>query len=174
MAQKFLRFKVAENDPVYQAVVNEALQLLTSVGSFSKHEVLTNANAIAHSDLKWEFIVRMVEAHGCELVPVTKAFFKVRKTPKEKLPGSQIAGGNGRACHGYAIICDDINDIVVTLLQWKRSKKNGVDGSLLKTAKEAINKGIEDRVRITAGPTEQVELDPESAPKELPVPKETA
>jgi hypothetical protein len=126
---KYLRFAKCKECPQHIKVRDAAVELLTTIGSFSKEVVCESTGLSSFIDsIRWDYLVRMIEEeYSTELLPMSiELFRKKRNTDAEiHFPERYIAGGHGKRTAGYAIASVENGHFLVHLLKRKRSIAEG-------------------------------------------------
>ena len=125
---KWLRFAEAVKNPHYQAVINEAVERLTRVGSFSIDEILESTGlSVFHDSIRFDYVRRAIEEeYNTDLIPLSKAYFKHHAAKLERtFPGRFIATGHGKNIHGFALATAENGHFVLYQLQHKHKRTVG-------------------------------------------------
>lgn len=125
---KWLRRDAAKACPVHMAVTDEAAKKLELHGVYEKDEVLRELNLSAMVDaIRWDYIREFLQdEQGCELVPLSAAYFKRHKTSEELVnPQKFIATGYGKKTCGFAAVIPENDHLVVARIKTRRAMANG-------------------------------------------------
>jgi hypothetical protein len=148
----YMRIADARTCKVHEEIVHAATDRLTTVGSFSKDEVLMATGFLMMVDsIRWDYVKRIIEEdYKTELIPLAaRAFRRANqeerkqypelKTPRQwqtTFPEKFIASGHGKKTYGFAIATKDNAMYVIKLLEIKKGRAEGARKALART--EAI------------------------------------
>lgn len=142
---KWLRKEKAVVCPIHKMVQAEASNRLAHSGDFSKEEILEALNLEAIEEaIRWDYIREFLETdHGCELLPVSAAYFKRHQKRDEQInPSRYIATGHGKKTAGFAAIIAKNEHLIVERVKQRKKVANGVAEALRKYV-DAINKKLD-------------------------------
>src|ERR1019366_7696163 len=150
--KKFLTYKKACSSPLYIAVRDRCVDILTDPkgpSSFQKDAVLVYLQYDA-IEFRWDHIRHMIEApkeeggYDCELIPLASSYFKRwdKDHPPASFPGRYMALGSGKRTVGYASAVRENGHFVFKVLEQKRSVAKGCVASHDKTVRTASNQHV--------------------------------
>jgi len=165
---KWLRLESARNNKVYIEIVTEALIRLTERGSFSKDGVLEATGYDVIGDIRWDYVVRIIEEdHDTKLMAMAESYFKRHATDSEiTSPEKYIAHGHGKRTAGYAIIRRENGHLVTHVLKIKEDRAIGCVKAANRTLEVGRTAGVEQLINRRALPlAEPPEAETEPPPQ---------
>jgi len=136
MPSKWQKYETTSSDPHYQAITKACVDILGTLGAFSKEEALKLAgfSLFDSESFRWDHIKRMVEEEiDNELIPLASQFFSKtrdkrhgKEYPAEEFPGRYIAHGYGKKTMGWCVASQGRNGhFFITQLNLKREQVKG-------------------------------------------------